>query len=109
MEQNLQPISRFYLQLYGVYDLTIHIVGLRIQILSQRENKSILLNVVLSSLQLNCPICLQCLEDLIAAEVIVNKNRLKGTVKYDCHHVYLHKKGTCKDCHAAPVHVSIGE
>jgi hypothetical protein len=67
MEQNLQPKSRFYQQMYCVYDLTIHILGLRIQILSQHKYKSILLNIVLSCLQLNYPICLAHLEDLNAA------------------------------------------
>jgi len=37
---------------------------------------------ILSKVNPSCPICLLCLEDLVAAEITVNQNRLKGMLKY---------------------------
>jgi hypothetical protein len=54
-ELKLRPKSRYYQQLYGVYGLTIHILGLRIHILSEHEYKSTFLNSVPSCLQSNLP------------------------------------------------------
>ena len=66
---------------------------------------------ILSKVNPSCPICLPCLDGLIAAEVTVNENRLKGMLKYKIQlpSCVSSQEGTRKDCQAGPAHVSIRE
>jgi hypothetical protein len=58
-----------------------------------------------------CPIFLPRLEDPIVQEVILNKNRLKGMLKYKVRlsSCVSSQVGTQEDCQAGPEHGSIRE